>query len=87
MRCITFIACVAFLLSVLLNSSEEAVVASIEKSCTAMHTFQKTFNALKSKVTDLQNQMDLLKSDLDTSIEQTCGPLGSVGTVYNYLKI
>nr|XP_022291184.1 uncharacterized protein LOC111102650 [Crassostrea virginica] len=85
MRCITFIACVAFVLSGLLNSSEEAVVASIEKSCTAMHTFQKTFDALKSKVTDLQNQMDLLKSDLDTSIEQTCGPLGSVGSVNTHL--
>ncbi|XP_078315448.1 uncharacterized protein LOC111102651 [Crassostrea virginica] len=85
MRCITFIAFVAFLLSVLLNSSEEAVVASIEKSCTAMHTFQKTFDALKSKVTDLQNQMDLLKSDLDTSIEQTCGPLGSVGIANTHL--
>ncbi|XP_062618852.1 uncharacterized protein LOC134280456, partial [Saccostrea cucullata] len=67
------------------NGGEGAVDASIEKSCIAMHTFQKTYNTLKTKLLDINTEMNLLKDDVDDAIEQTCGPLGSLGTANTHL--
>jgi hypothetical protein len=51
-----------------------------------MHTFQKTFDTLKKNLMSIRNGVDLLKTDLDRAIEQTCGPLGTFGK-YEQFKV
>ena len=55
-----------------------------DEKCLSMHLFQTTYNAVKAKADEMNNLVEKLKSNLDSSIEETCGLLGMPGTLEQY---